>query len=299
MDVSEKDDFLGRWLNGTLSHEEKEAFERSEEFAVYQKIAEESSKFNVAEYDRESHLEKIKQKVQRSSHSIIRRLAPVFATAAAVLIFLTFYFMADNQHVLTTSFGQISEKVMPDNTRVTLNANSRIAYQTKDWEEERLIRLEGEAFFDVNKGAPFIVETDLGQIEVLGTQFNVYTRDDLFEVICYEGKVRVKGSEDEVYLTVGQSYREVSGEVENLGNIESASPTWLNGDISFENAPINHVLMALSDHYELIFEGDLPPDTVRITVSFPADNEQLALDLVFKSLQKTYKRSMYKVIQIE
>lgn len=64
---------------------------------------------------------------------------------------------------------------LSDGTRAWLNADSRLKYPVVFAENERRIRLSGEGYFKVAKDtqAPFIVETDLGEIRVMGTEFNV------------------------------------------------------------------------------------------------------------------------------
>ena len=96
MDLSNKDDFLGRWLNNSLSEEERREFENSEEYAVYKKIADSSVNFNAPAYDVDAQLESVKQKRKKSARSISRTFLPAIASAAAVLIFLTFYFISDS-----------------------------------------------------------------------------------------------------------------------------------------------------------------------------------------------------------
>ena len=58
--------------------------------------------------------------------------------------------------------------------------------------KNRQIELSGEAFFEVEEGNQFLVNTDLGQVEVLGTSFNVLSRDNIFSVQCATGRVRVR-----------------------------------------------------------------------------------------------------------
>jgi len=51
-------------------------------------------------------------------------------------------------------------------------------------------KLFGKAYFDVDKGKTFTVKTDLGTVQVLGTRFDVESRDSIFKVVCYEGSVK-------------------------------------------------------------------------------------------------------------
>ncbi len=99
---------------------------------------------------------------------------------------------------IATTVGEIMEHQLPDGSTVHLNSVSQLSYNTKTWETNRDISLEGEAFFDVEKGSKFTVNTPMGQIEVLGTSFNIIARDSDFKVACYTGRVRVSVSEDDI-----------------------------------------------------------------------------------------------------
>ena len=94
---------------------------------------------------------------------------------------------------LTTDFGQIQTHLLPDGSKVILNANSTLRFE-KYWSTDspRKVQLEGEAFFEVKKqsaATQFRVHTNQGIIQVLGTSFNVSQRADLLEVALLEGNV--------------------------------------------------------------------------------------------------------------
>ena len=94
-----------------------------------------------------------------------------------------------------------------------LNAKSLLAFNKKDWKQEREVELDGEAFFKVAKGSSFNVITKSGTVTVYGTQFNVKQRDNYFEVICYEGLVGVTYNSQETKLKPGDSFLIIDGEI--------------------------------------------------------------------------------------
>jgi ferric-dicitrate binding protein FerR (iron transport regulator) len=97
--------------------------------------------------------------------------------------------------------GQQHRARLPDGSVVELNSGTKIAYQRsfQTWPlmaaDTRSVRLDGEAFFRVEPGSrPFVVETASAQVEVVGTQFNVWARNGetpATEVVVAEGRVRV------------------------------------------------------------------------------------------------------------
>ncbi len=74
---------------------------------------------------------------------------------------------------------------LPDASKITLQKNTRVGYKKYSWPFNREVTLEGEAFFEVAKGETFTVTTSNGSVKVLGTSFNVNTKNDLLLISCY------------------------------------------------------------------------------------------------------------------
>ena len=111
--------------------------------------------------------------------------------AASILLVATFIFYPKSDpQIITTSTVLAESRVieLPDGSTASLNANTTISY-SEDWNRE--LTLKGEAFFEVTEGEKFLVKTSIGDVEVLGTSFNVFVRDSVFEVACKTGKVGV------------------------------------------------------------------------------------------------------------
>jgi ferric-dicitrate binding protein FerR (iron transport regulator) len=123
---------------------------------------------------------------------------------AACLIFGVFSFFfwksypagdGSKTYQVVAAGGNISKIVLPDGTKVWLNAGSEIFYKTNYGDGNREVRLAGEAFFDVVKDAahPFIVNTAIMRIKVLGTAFNVrsYANDNVSETSLIRGRIEL------------------------------------------------------------------------------------------------------------
>ena len=90
--------------------------------------------------------------------------------------------------------GQKYKFKLPDGTIVHLNSESSIEYPEKFDSVSRVVRMKGEAFFDVSRDTlrPFIIETKTHDVRVLGTSFNLKNGEN-FELALVEGKVQVEG----------------------------------------------------------------------------------------------------------
>ena len=101
----------------------------------------------------------------------------------------------------------IREKIISliDGSKIYLNAGSELSYSRGYGSENRKIYLNGEAYFDVKKGInPFIISTEYAEITVIGTKFNVRSRDDGFEVGVNEGVVKVHNDLQSIDLIQGE-----------------------------------------------------------------------------------------------
>ena len=138
--------------------------------------------------------------------SIGRRRWMSYAAAACVGFLVTFFAVSNFYKPITTvAIGNGEQLVytLPDNSTVNLNAASSINFKAGDFDGDRIVHLEGEAFFEVEKGQSFKVITPNGTIEVLGTSFNVNARNGGLEVVCRTGKVKVTAKGSEQILTKG------------------------------------------------------------------------------------------------
>ena len=161
------------------------------------------------------------------------------------------------QNRLITPKGGEYTIMMADGTKVWVNAATEIRYPVKFVGQERRVRLEGEAYFEVTEDAdrPFIVEANGLEVKVYGTQFNVNTRrDDQIQTTLVEGSVSVrpKGLE-EVMLKPNQqvvfiklTVRVTVRDVDVLSYV-----AWQRGNYYFENKSIGEILDELSLWYDI------------------------------------------------
>ncbi len=281
------DTFLARWLNGDISEEEKTRFESSSEYQDYMKIIEGTNKFEAPSFDKESLLSKINDKKETK----VRKLVPswMYAAAAVVLLVVGFaYVYLSAGETFETGYGNQMVVALPDGSEAILNAKSSVTFDKDSWSANRSISLTGEAYFKVKKGEKFTVTTNSGTVEVLGTQFNVKTAEDLFEVKCTEGKVKVETLNDETaILTVGKAFSKLEGKTSNW-DFNIKDETWREGESNFRVIPIKHVIEAIQNQYEITFIYDNIDTSQRFTGSFSHKNLKLALRTVFVPMEISY-----------
>ena len=216
-----------------------------------------------------------------------------YAAAAVVLLAISFVFYTMLLPDMTTIKTQIGEQRtihLPDGSEVVLNANSSLAYSDDDWEENnRTVKLEGEAYFEVQKGNTFTVHSNTGLVTVLGTQFTVRDVADFYEVKCFEGSVEVASGEEQEILKPKRSVRRVGGKHMLLRSIKGSSPEWLQGKTTFESVPVSQVFVALRNQYDIRIESGSLDQSMIYSGTFPHDDLELAVKVVFTSLDIDYE----------
>lgn len=100
----------------------------------------------------------------------------------------------NRRNEIVTRNGSRTSIELPDGSRVRLNGGSKLVYEDGFGKSNRMVFLEGEAFFDVkaDPAHPFIVNTGKLSVKVLGTTFNVNTYDDAVETVLIKGKIEVQ-----------------------------------------------------------------------------------------------------------
>lgn len=290
---------VSKWLQGELNHEELEAFKQLDAYSSYLKISETAKQFKAPDFDTSSSYSKLQEKlsdkkIQKGNSALrysILKIAAVFAVGFGIY----FLFFNDPYTTISTQIAENKTFTLPDNSEVTLNAMSTIKFKQKGWENNRNLQLDGEAFFKVAKGQTFAVETGQATVSVLGTAFNVKSRPDIFEVNCYEGKVKVEHLSNQLELSASNSYKFHNGQIIKETMVFSL-PGWMENRSNFKSV---HFILVLNE-FERQYNVNIDPgaiDTQQLfTGSFVHNNLENALQSITLPLQLTYKKQNGKVI---
>ncbi|QCK15237.1 FecR family protein [Mangrovivirga cuniculi] len=279
------ENYIEKWLNGELSEQEKLEFENSPEFESLKKLTSSIDKFKAPELNKEKEWQRIKGSIQERSHQETKKSVQWFPTfikvAAAIALLVTayIYFFSNNITTVSTSIAEKKTVVLPDSSIVILNSLSSISYNDNNWENQREVKMEGEALFTVRKGSKFEVEASSGKIKVLGTQFNVRERESLFEVICYEGLVQVNKDDEEVKLTPNKIFRSFGGDY-SLDEKIGLTPHLATDESAFYSVPVKEVL----NEFERQYEVNISVKDINLQQDFTGKFTHTDIDLALKSI---------------
>ncbi|MFC3196463.1 FecR family protein [Parapedobacter deserti] len=163
--------------------------------------------------------------------------------------------------VVTPNGGQY-RIVLPDGSKVWLNAASSLTYPVPFSDEERRVTMTGEAYFEIvkwsgpdgKKSVPFIVDIDKQRVEVLGTKFNInaYEDETAIETSLIEGSVRVTSSINNKAVMLSPGQKSVLDEalVVETADIQKQL-AWTTGRFIFKEEFLGNVMRQISRWYDI------------------------------------------------
>ncbi|MFT4030814.1 MAG: FecR domain-containing protein [Siphonobacter sp.] len=204
-----------------------------------------------------------KEKLKVIPLARIRSVGVVIGVVLIVGLAGWWHYTANRFTTLQTRFGQQMSCVLPDQTKVRLNGNSKLRFQGTLRRGIREVWLEGEAFFEVQhtqKDQPFILHLSGNDaIEVLGTEFNVFSRQGRIETVLKSGKIKyslsaqdsVRWHSSSLYLKPGDRLQRISHQREILTS--NVNPemyySWINGKWILNDDSLESILRKIKDNY--------------------------------------------------
>ena len=300
MSEMNQDNFLAKWLEGTLSKEELQEFENTEEYTSYAKIVSRTSELSVPHYNTtKEYFDLIDKLPSKKEEKVIKldRGTLFFRIAAVFILALGLYYFFTQQDIsVDTNIAQQKSILLPDTSEVLLNASSSIAYNKNTWNERRALKLDGEAYFKVAKGKSFDVVTQEGIVTVVGTEFNVKSRENYFEVICYEGVVKVMHRNIEKTLTIGDGFKVFNGVLKEENDLLESQPSWISDESIFKSIPLEFVLNELERQFKITIDRSNIDTSLYYSGGFTHTDIDKALASITIPLKLTYKLNGNKVV---
>jgi ferric-dicitrate binding protein FerR (iron transport regulator) len=246
-----------------------------------------------AEWD--SFLNKISSE---SSEAKVVKLSPMrhlWKVAAMVVLTIGLGWFVNSQ-LSENSFEVAQEIVIPkgetqvvtldDGTKVHLNADSKLAVFEKFNEKNRLLKLEGEAYFEVtkNRKLPFIIQTGEVTTEVTGTAFNLssYPKNNSVHLTVTEGSVDFKTANQKVSVNANTAavFDRKDQKIEQTPFNADNALAWMEGRLVIKNMTMEEGLAALERRFDVQFIDNSGRTSFEIKV-----NKDESLDTVLESLK--------------
>lgn len=182
-------------------------------------------------------------------------------------------------NTLSTPMGGKYQVILPDGTKIWLNAASSIRYPTVFSGKERQVEISGEVYFEVAKDetAPFIVNAAGTEVRVLGTHFNImaYPDEPSIRTTLMEGAVSVRKGDQQAILAPGQqalSSRQAAEAIQVKKGVDTEQViAWKNDLFQFNSTPVDEVMRQIARWYDakIVYEGLRP--AISFTGLMPRD----------------------------
>lgn len=220
---------------------------------------------------------------------MLKRIAGV-AAAAAVGIFLYLSWLTSWTDYAAYDIAQTF--TLPDSSSVTLAPGSTLRLQKH--KDKRLVQMTGKVYFNVRHDdrAPFRVDAGSGFVKVLGTRFQVDSRDP-FSVSVVSGKVlfsAIRSGEEALILTKGQSavLDPAASKPVEITPKHPNPAAWATGEFIYDNTPLPEVLSELSEYYDVTLvafdAGHSSGESRRLSGEFSTSSLQEILNLINSAL---------------
>jgi len=150
--------------------------------------------------------------------------------------------------------GQRVSITLADGTKVWLNSGSVLTYLTKFDLKNRTVRLDGEGYFEVkaDRENPFVVNTSMLEVSVIGTKFNVqaYPGDDI-AVSLLEGQLHVQSGEESVLMKASElvTWSKTSGLAHHKNSEVQHKIQWTSGELMFVDEPLANIAKTLERQF--------------------------------------------------
>lgn len=268
-----------RYVSGVMTTQEEESFNKDllesdelvTEYEAYKKVWDLTNQLNYAD-----------DSVNESWHSFEKKVKAPFKIlgldwrkmAASITLLVAFsfsmWFFGSTDINLSTSYV-VTPYELVDNSSVTLQRNTSLTFDKNKFDaSERRVSLKGQAYFNISKSEkPFIVTTSQGDVKVYGTEFNLYSDEQLVCLELVEGSVSFTYKGTERMIIPGERIIIQNGE-SSVQSFESLS-SW-NNEITCTDAPLAYILGQIKLVYGMEFNVGAKLLRERYTVSLPTDN---------------------------
>ena len=240
---------------------------------------------------------------QQDTKEIYLRPVIRITVAAAVLILVLLGISVTGLFTHKIIDNTLASRVcwLPDSSRVKLKAYSSLKYNYRKTDGVRMIRLKGEAFFDVKKGKTFEVQFPGGRLKVLGTRFNIQAYSaNSGRIDCYSGSVELTIHDQDFILGRGKSltFDEKSADgpfnfdMDKKLNLPDNTYCWL-------NRPLREVLMLICQRENYTLKAPEELLMKRFTGQLNLEKNGQALQILAKAMNFSYQIKDGKLMIIE
>jgi transmembrane sensor len=267
---------LESWLTEDISH--------AETFLQLKEIHRATANYLQQPVDTEAAWQKIDGKITRRTPLVKMNFAKIMSVAAIFLVVVVAAWFAkgllsNESWKKSAAVSANLEQKLPDGSVVWIRKGGTLEWRT-DFDENRQVKLNGEAFFDVahNAAHPFSVRTGQSITTVLGTAFSIRSVGGFDQVIVTRGKVNVEPVTDNkpaAQLLPGDKLVLSKDKLMRSSVSDSNYLAWKTGVLHFREVNLDRALRSVSDFFQVSIQGDANSNSAKASLTASFDNEPL------------------------
>ncbi len=204
-------------------------------------------------------------RIMRSAFMKVAAAAVIILGIGSAVLYMNNTGLISRRIVVTTNSDQKNLLVsLPDGSKIYLNRNTELSYRSNFGKHNRNVKLTGEAFFEIapDKSMPFIIDAGQADVKVVGTSFNVITKnvESDVEVFVKTGKVLLSSNTGTKSIALDPGY---------IGTIDSSGATkklnddknylsWNTGLLAYSGQKLEIVFRDLKRVYNMDIVADDP-----------------------------------------
>ncbi|OUU01849.1 MAG: hypothetical protein CBB99_02380 [Bacteroidetes bacterium TMED39] len=268
---------IAKYLSGEMSQTETESFKQllqiknnEDTFSFYQKIYRQNIDFKSS----------INEDIAWQKIEPGKSLAPIkwqkiiLLVASLVLVLgIISRMLVPDSLKWATQVGEVETIVLSDGSKIILNANSSFGIDEAYNKNIRKVFLEGEAYFNVakNSSKPFWVEFSDHSLRVVGTSFNIQSRNKQTKIAVHTGEIQVFDKVGKEYrLKSGALFLNTYGKIDILTIEENENWAWKDDKFEYINEPISSICSDIKHRFGLVL---LFPEAFQMkTLTLKLDN---------------------------
>ncbi len=309
---TEEEKKVEHWLN--LSDDNKKYFQQ------FKKLWFESGnlKPKPVAVDVQKAWQKVDKKLKTKSVKFKKRnnfIKTALKIAAVIIIIFGIFMLyktinTQNKQIILASTDSLLTDTLSDGSIITLNENTEISYpKNYNKNDKRIVKLEGEAFFEVkpDKEKPFIVDLGKAYVEVLGTKFNVNTKKDSNFIYVYvkKGQVRLSNykpkSQDSIFIILKTNEKgkinKKTGIPEKIADTLNNSNQlyWKTNTLKFNSCNLSDVAIVLEKTFNIDIEVSQKAKKLKLTATFKDETLNQILQIIELTFNLNIKKENQKV----
>lgn len=286
---------LSQWLDGSISEEGLAELKTQYNLDRLQQVLKAQDQFSLDTIDSSDIWNSLQKTIKEdASIEVVKTQSKrpfIYIFILLIGIALAFFYFSKNSGTeIKTDKAEQKTHQFADGTKVILAPGSSIHFNEKTWQKNRTLKLIGQAQFDVTKGTSFIVKTDIGEVKVLGTSFEVFQLNEVLKLSCFEGKVLLSSKQNQsIEVAAGNELILSKNGFSDLSPHTNTSASFLGVSIIYERIAALQLAKEFSRFYNIPVKMELTDTNKYFSGILILDNKEQAASIIAQTMGWQYE----------